>query len=76
LKRHIRETRTTIAGQLSSRESGHANVVFYVESAWNSPAILLITAAESKAARELLGWLRPRLSARAAVSDLTVQKFE
>jgi ribosome-binding protein aMBF1 (putative translation factor) len=36
----------------------------------------MITGKQGKAAREMLGWSRPRLSARAAVSDLTIQKFE
>jgi transcriptional regulator with XRE-family HTH domain len=36
----------------------------------------LITGEQAKDARDMLGWSRPRLSARAAVSDLTIQKFE
>jgi len=36
----------------------------------------MITGKQAKAAREALGWSRPRLSARAAVSDLTIKRFE
>jgi hypothetical protein len=36
----------------------------------------MITGRQAKAARGMLGWSRPRLSARAAVSDLTIQNFQ